>query len=119
MLLMERFYRGHLGTATVLRAVQRWLRDSTAEQLKLAERWAQVYRTTTDPGLKKAAFNAMSSLHSQERPFAHPYHWAAFCRAHRTRRERIPRATGRRGLASNALTRSRYSTVANGCAKTV
>lgn len=84
MLLMERFYSGHLKEnltpAAALRAAQRWLRDATVQELNLGERWAQIYRTAADPRLKKVSFNAMRyyPAHLQGRPFAHPYHWAAF-----------------------------------------
>jgi CHAT domain-containing protein len=84
MLLMERFYCTHLRDgrtpASALRAAQRWLRDATAKELDLAERWKQIYRTTAVPRLKNVAFHRMRyhSHHPQERPFDHPYHWAAF-----------------------------------------
>jgi CHAT domain-containing protein len=84
MALMERFYQGHLRDglppAAALRAAQRWLRDATAEELDLVERWAQVHRTTVDPVLRKMAFNRMRyhARHPHEPPFAHPHHWAAF-----------------------------------------
>jgi len=65
--------------AAALRAAQCWLRNATAERLKLAEHWAQVHRTTANAGLEKVAFTSIRyySLHPQERPFLHPFHWAA------------------------------------------
>jgi CHAT domain-containing protein len=84
MLLMERFYHDHLhdglAPAAALRAAQCWLRDATVKKLQLAERWEQVYRTTTDVELRKLAFHRMRYYphHPCERPFDRPYHWAAF-----------------------------------------
>jgi CHAT domain-containing protein/tetratricopeptide (TPR) repeat protein len=90
-LLMAKFYSLHLrGDPTTdegpmppvraLQRAQRWLRDATAEELDLVERWAQVHRTTVDPVLRKVAFNRMRyhARHPHEPPFAHPHHWAAF-----------------------------------------
>ena len=88
---MAKFYSLHLrGDPTTdegpmppvraLQRAQRWLRDATAEELDLVERWAQVHRTTVDPVLRRVAFNRMRyhARHPQEPPFAHPHHWAAF-----------------------------------------
>ncbi len=83
-LLVEDFYRRHLGDglppATALRAAQLWLRDASAVQLNLAGRWAQVYRRATGPDLTAEAYfrSAYYVAHPEERPFAHPHHWAAF-----------------------------------------
>jgi CHAT domain-containing protein len=83
MLLMERFYRAHLGDglspAAALREAQLWLRNTTAGELKLAERWNEVYRATADPNLAARAISAANTwkLHPDRRPFSHPYHWAA------------------------------------------
>jgi CHAT domain-containing protein len=84
MLLMERFYRGHLQEglppAVALRRSQLWLRDATAGDLNLAERWAEVYRTTTGSEARRRAFAAMRYFmrHPEDRPFASSYYWAPF-----------------------------------------
>ena len=79
-LLMMRFYDRHLvaGQAPpeALRAAQIWLRDATVEELRT------FVTAVVDAGRLPAASGAAllqqlpSSLRS--RPFAHPYHWAAF-----------------------------------------
>jgi CHAT domain-containing protein/tetratricopeptide (TPR) repeat protein len=83
-LLMERFYRGHLEEglrpALALRHAQLWLRDATAGDLNLAERWAEVCRTTTDPEARRRAFAAMRyfARNPEDKPFSSPYYWAPF-----------------------------------------
>jgi CHAT domain-containing protein/tetratricopeptide (TPR) repeat protein len=84
MLLMERFYNAHLqdglAPAAALRAAQLWLRDSTAEEMRLSERWYEVYKTTTNRKLAARAIKAANAckLHPDTRPFRHPYYWAPF-----------------------------------------
>jgi CHAT domain-containing protein len=84
MLLMGRFYQGHVGgglaLASALRAAQLWLRDATAGELNLSDRWRQVYQTASDRELAKAAFKNMRYFknHPNDRPFASPHHWAGF-----------------------------------------
>jgi CHAT domain-containing protein len=84
MLLMERFYRTHLQLgqtcAAALRDAQLWLRDASARQLRLAERWRYLYRTTTDSNLAAIALQRMKTWerHPEHQPFRHPYYWAAF-----------------------------------------
>jgi CHAT domain-containing protein len=84
MLLMGRFYYAHLrerlAPAAALRAVQLWLRDSTAGEMRLAERWYEVYKTTADPNRAVRAIKAKKTceLHPDTRPFRHPYYWAPF-----------------------------------------
>jgi CHAT domain-containing protein len=83
-LLMERFYRNHLhdglAPAAALRTAQRWLRDTTAGELGLAERWEEIYQTTANPERRRKAFKRMRDFRHdpQKRSYAHPYHWAAF-----------------------------------------
>ena len=83
-LLMERFYRGHLEEkltpAAALRRAQISLRGATAGDLDLAGRWAQVYRTTTDPDVRKRAFAAMRyfARHPEDGPFSSSFYWAPF-----------------------------------------
>jgi CHAT domain-containing protein len=81
-LLMKEFYRRHLAggqpIAVALRGAQLWLRDTTAQEVALADIWQQIYRTS---GQRDAqAFRAMRYYrsHPDERPFAHPEYWAAF-----------------------------------------
>jgi CHAT domain-containing protein len=84
MLLMEHFYQAHLQDhlppAAALRQAQRWLRDLTAEHLRqrfAAEREALL--TTRMPGeVVSAQYRRFAALDPDERPFAHPFYWAAF-----------------------------------------
>jgi CHAT domain-containing protein len=84
MLLMERFYHVHLfegmASAAALRAAQLLLRDSTAREMGLVERWRQVYETASDRRLKAIAIHSVKAfeLHPERRPFEHPYYWAPF-----------------------------------------
>jgi CHAT domain-containing protein/tetratricopeptide (TPR) repeat protein len=84
MLLMEHFYQVHLHDhvppAAALRQAQRWLRDLTADHLRqrfAAEREALL--TTRMPGdVVSAQYRRFATLDPDERPFAHPFYWAAF-----------------------------------------
>jgi CHAT domain-containing protein len=69
-----------LAPAAALRAAQVWLRDSTAAEMRLAERWYEVKKTTADPNLAVRAIKAAKAceLHPDRRPFRHPYYWAPF-----------------------------------------
>ena len=83
-LLMDRFYRLHLGgdggrplgAASALRQAQFWLRDATGHEL--AARCEEIHRATrrSDAALYRAIRYFRSA--SEERPFAHPFYWAAF-----------------------------------------
>ena len=81
-LLFEEFYRRHLeggeDIAGALRGAQLWLRDATADELRLADRWEAVYRQggASEP----YAYRTMRywRAHSREVPYAAPYYWAAF-----------------------------------------
>jgi CHAT domain-containing protein len=81
-LLMKEFYRLHLyeghPIAEALRGAQLWLRDATAREMALVDIWQQIYRKSGQPDAQ--AFQAIRyyRLHPDERPFAHPYYWAAF-----------------------------------------
>jgi CHAT domain-containing protein/tetratricopeptide (TPR) repeat protein len=81
-LLMGEFYRRHLeeaqNPAQALRRTQRWLRDATAGETKLAEHFERRYQ---DSGRRDAA--ALRSMRTfranpEVKPFAHPYYWAGF-----------------------------------------
>ncbi len=85
MLLMERFYNLHLSQKVeipeALRQAQIWLRDVTVGEL--AQRFAgeeEALLSSTRMSIKDASdyFTRFTKLDSKERPFAHPYYWAAF-----------------------------------------
>ena len=85
MLLMEHFYRLHLqesmDIAVALRQAQIWLRDVTAGEL--AERFAaeeEIALGQTRMPIEAASeyYSRFAEHRSQDRPFAHPYYWAAF-----------------------------------------
>jgi CHAT domain-containing protein len=85
MLLIEHFYQAHLQDhlppAAALRQAQRWLRDDlTAGHLRqrfAAEREALL--TTRMPGyVVSTQYRRFAALDPEERPFAHPFYWAAF-----------------------------------------
>lgn len=83
-LLMERFYRNHLQGgmtfAAALQEAQRWLRQATAREMQLEERWHQIYSTSSQAEERQVAYRQMRYYRSNPelRPFAHPYYWAAF-----------------------------------------
>jgi CHAT domain-containing protein len=84
MLLMERFYQGHLqdglAIAEALRQAQLWLRDVTAGELR--ERFSterQMLLSTRLPTeVVTQEYRRFAAMDAKERPFAHPYYWAAF-----------------------------------------
>ncbi|HMQ55746.1 MAG TPA: CHAT domain-containing protein, partial [Anaerolineae bacterium] len=85
MLLMEKFYQLHLqaglAIAEALRQAQIWLRDVTA--VELAERFSDERKAllagTRMPGeIVSEQFRRFRRFQAEERPFAHPYYWAAF-----------------------------------------
>jgi CHAT domain-containing protein/tetratricopeptide (TPR) repeat protein len=85
MLLMHWFYRSHLRNgldpASALRAAQRWLRDATnAELVDILAQWQAETHAGRGPALDQALQTFRQQLPSgaNKRPFAHPYHWAAF-----------------------------------------
>ncbi len=86
-LLMIRFYENHLQRsqppAQALRAAQQWLRDATSAEL--AHTFAAYRAAAPASAARMAAADAekhftdfSSAMQPKERPFAHPYHWAAF-----------------------------------------
>jgi len=85
MFLIERFYINHLQNnmepATALRQAQLWLRNVTAKELlrkavKTMYNDANQNVMTKDSTLRSYSF--FSSLQPDEKPFAHPFHWAGF-----------------------------------------
>lgn len=85
MLLMERFYQLHLKDGTdlpvALRHAQIWLREVTAGEL--AQRFGDeedALLSSTRMPIKTASdyFARFTAQESAQRPFAHPYYWAAF-----------------------------------------
>ncbi|MEZ4734546.1 MAG: CHAT domain-containing protein [Caldilineaceae bacterium] len=81
-LLMNEFYRQHLKAerepADALRQAQLWLREATAEEMKLAGYYEQLY---IDAGRRdREAFQWMNYYRANPtvKPFAHPYYWAGF-----------------------------------------
>jgi CHAT domain-containing protein len=81
-LLMREFYRLHLAEqqdiAHALRNAQRWLRDATSAELGLAALYEHLYLASGKSD--RLAFSAMRYYRAipNEKPFEHPYHWAAF-----------------------------------------
>lgn len=81
-LLMKEFYRLHLKEklpiGSALKGAQLWLRDSTAEQMKLVEFWEQRYDASgcSDADAFRAKRRYKAKPESQ--PFMHPYYWAGF-----------------------------------------
>jgi CHAT domain-containing protein/tetratricopeptide (TPR) repeat protein len=81
-LLLTRFYQLHLQEslppASALRQAQRWLRESTAGEMGLAEYYERAYRESEQREehlLQRARYY---QEHAGKKPFAHPYYWAAF-----------------------------------------
>ncbi len=83
-LLLARFYGYHLhdelDPATALHQAQAWLRDSSAAELKLADWYERQYRASgrQDEAAWEALQNFRDGPGKSEKPFAHPYYWAAF-----------------------------------------
>lgn len=81
-LLLERFYRYHreesLDPAAALHRAQAWLRDATAAEMDLASHYQRLYEASG--GRNKTAWRWMRYFrgHPAERPYTHPYYWAAF-----------------------------------------
>ncbi len=86
MLLMERFYKNHLEEnkqpAAALRDAQRWLRDDlTAGDLQSrfsAERKKLLagHRFSADMVIQQ--YRRFAEMDPDDRPFKHPFYWAAF-----------------------------------------
>ena len=81
-LLMGRFYRHHLqdglSPAAALRRAQQWLRESTADELDLVSHFERRYQESGQTDKKAFSRMAYYRIHGDEKPFAHPYYWAAF-----------------------------------------
>lgn len=83
-LLMIKFYENHLKgrqpPAHALRKAQLWLRDVTTAEL--AELFDDYRQSSTSPSMVAIAEEQFAKyagrLDQDERPFAHPYYWAAF-----------------------------------------
>jgi len=78
-LLIEAFYRNHLERgmepAAALRQAQTWLRSATRKEL--GEYYSSLLRMSTDAayfGLEEMVLKGQP----EDRPYAHPYYWAAF-----------------------------------------
>jgi CHAT domain-containing protein/tetratricopeptide (TPR) repeat protein len=87
-ILMERFYQVLLGRdnkapqplVNALRAAQLWLREITAGELseRFAAEEAALLAAGKPAELAGDQFLRFAEMDADERPFAHPYHWAAF-----------------------------------------
>jgi CHAT domain-containing protein len=81
-LLVTDLVRRHLGgekdVAVALREAQSWVRNATAGELDLADRYARLYEASgrSDPYAWRAY--RYYRRRPDVRPFAHPYHWGAF-----------------------------------------
>ena len=77
-----RFYQNHLqdglSLSDALVDAQRWLRESTVEEMALADHHYYLY--CKSGGRDKLALDNWQyySTHPKEVPFEHPFHWAAF-----------------------------------------
>lgn len=82
--LFATFYRSHLDdglpVAVALREAQRSLRDATVESLGLAQTWEAAYLASIGDAPDPHAYGMMRwcRANPQARPYASPYHWAAF-----------------------------------------
>jgi CHAT domain-containing protein len=83
-LLMDRFYKIHLGegqsAAEALRSAQRWLRDATAAELGLADHAEELLATARTPTERAAAYQILRRARARPdlRPYSHPYYWAGY-----------------------------------------
>jgi CHAT domain-containing protein/tetratricopeptide (TPR) repeat protein len=81
-LLTAEFYRRHLAEgqepAEALRGAQLWLREATAEEMKLSERYEELYRASGRQDVGALRWMRFYRANPQNRPFAHPYYWAGF-----------------------------------------
>lgn len=82
--LFEIFYRQHLDrqlpVAAAMREAQTRLRDATVESLGLAQAWEAAYLASIEDAPDPHAYGMMRwcRANPQARPYASPYHWAAF-----------------------------------------
>jgi len=83
-LLMGRFYEVHLRegqpAGEALRSAQRWLRQSTAAELGLADQAEELLSRARTPRERAAAYQMLRRARSQSYlcPYAHPYYWAGY-----------------------------------------
>ncbi|MBM4431662.1 MAG: CHAT domain-containing protein, partial [Chloroflexi bacterium] len=79
-LLLIRFYHFHLGDGlppvVALHRAQQWLRQSTAADMALADCYERLYHESGRQSALKKALHYRDN--PDEKPFAHPYYWAAF-----------------------------------------
>lgn len=84
MLLMDRFYQLHLQDSfemvDALRQAQLWLRDevTAGELAKWFGHEAQQLMTRLSKEEVLKYWHRFENMDAEERPFAHPYYWAAF-----------------------------------------
>jgi CHAT domain-containing protein/tetratricopeptide (TPR) repeat protein len=82
-ILMERLYyfhlKGKMSPAAALGQAQKWLRRATAQELGLAERFER-FAEASSGAMRDSALEAVERhrQHPDRKPFAHPFHWAAF-----------------------------------------
>ncbi len=81
-LLFGEFYRRHLGlgedVAAALQGAQRWLRDGTARDLKLAEHWEKRAFAADPPDANAYAMARYYRRQPDVVPYSAPYYWAGF-----------------------------------------
>jgi CHAT domain-containing protein len=81
-LLLARFYRYHLqdglDAAMALHQAQAWLRDSTAAEMNLADWSERCYEASGRTNGDALWWMRYGQANPGEKPFAHPYYWAAF-----------------------------------------
>jgi CHAT domain-containing protein len=80
-LLLTEMYRLHLGGMSIAAALQgavRWVSEATAEELGLAAAYQRNYAASGS--VDEAALRSWQyyEKNMRERPFAHPFYWAAF-----------------------------------------
>jgi CHAT domain-containing protein len=82
-ILLTRFYGYHLVDGMepdlALHTAQQWLRTSTVADMDLAACYEAIFEASVRQDVE--AFNCMAyyRAHPEERPFVHPFYWAAFC----------------------------------------
>jgi CHAT domain-containing protein len=80
--LLLRFYEYHITegvrAATALHDARRWLRESTAGEMDLALWYQRLYQESGEKDEQALRRLHYYREHRDERPFAHPYYWAAF-----------------------------------------
>ena len=80
-LLMAELYSAHLAGASpaaALQQAQTWLRQATARELGLADRYRRVGPTPAGSHSAASDIARFYEEHPDTVPFAHPYYWAGF-----------------------------------------